>query len=180
MLEPKYLEQTLTRFAKAVVKQAKTNLTKSKRNTSKKLYNSLDKYYINVSKNSFELSFKMEDYGAYLDKGVEGVKGKKGVFAKPTEFKYKSKMPPTKALDKWIVKKGIKGIRNEKGQFVKRDSLKFAIARSIYNYGIPQTLFFTKPFETNFKRLPQDIISAFRLDVDKFLNTTNNFKKKQE
>lgn len=173
MLDKQYLEIALQRFAKAVVKQAKTNLTKSKRNTSKKLYNSLDKYYINVSENSFELSFKMEDYGAYLDKGVEGVKGKKGVFTKPTKFRYKSKMPPTKALDKWIVKKGIRGIRNDKGQFIKRDSLKFAIARSIYNYGIPQTLFFTKPFERNFKRLPKDIIESFKLDVDKFINTTN-------
>ena len=45
-------QEELNKFAKYVIKQARTNLTKGKRNASKRLYDSLD-YDLNVSKNSF-------------------------------------------------------------------------------------------------------------------------------
>jgi hypothetical protein len=54
-------------------------------------------------------------------------------------------------------------VRNKQGQFVKRKSLQFAIARSIYEKGIPATKFFSTPFGIGFKRLPPDIVQAFRL-----------------
>lgn len=184
MLDKSYIEEALSRFAKAVIKQSRANLTRQKINSSNKLYKSLENYKINVSKNSFQLTFSMEDYGDYIDLGVKGTKGTKdknrkkhdsNVFERATPFSYKTKMPPTKSLDKWMVKKGLKGTRNEKGQFIKRKNIAFAVAKSIYNYGIPQSLFFTKPFEREFKRLPEDIIEQFGLDVDKFLNTTNDY-----
>lgn len=52
----KNVQQELNRFAKYVIQQSRTNLTKGKKNSSKALYNSLD-YDINVSTNSFSLSF---------------------------------------------------------------------------------------------------------------------------
>jgi hypothetical protein len=64
------------------------------------------------------------------------------------------------------------GIRNDKGQFISRSSLKFAIARSIYQKGIKASLFFTKPFERAFKDLPKEITEGFSLDVKEFLTTT--------
>ena len=164
----KNVQQELNRFAKYVIKQSRTNLTKGKKNSSKKLYNSLD-YDLNVSPNSFSMSFLMEDYGIFQDKGVSGVKKKYN-----TPFSYKDKMPPPSKMDKWIVRKGLKGIRGKNGKFISRKSLQFMIARSIYNNGIKPSLFFTKPFEKAFKNLDKDIIKAYQLDVEELLKFTTN------
>jgi hypothetical protein len=118
---------------------------------------------VKVSKNSFEFDFMMEEYGIYQDKGVSGIKKKYN-----TPHKYTNKMPPTKALDKWIVKKGI-APRDDKGKFTSREGLKFAIARKIYFNGIKPSLFFTKPFEKYYKRLPSQLITKYGLDLDKFI-----------
>lgn len=187
MLDYKNIEIALQRFAKVVVAQAKANLTRDKHRVSNTLYNALDDYKINVSKNSIELSFdgfSKTNYADFLDLGVKGRVGikkgkgdnlqkiKGGQFVIPSPYGYTNKMPPTKVFDKWVIKKGFGNIRNEKGQFITRESLKFAIAKNIYNYGIPQTLFFTKPFQKHFTILETNIMQSFSLDVDNFLNQT--------
>jgi len=164
----KNVQQELNRFAKYVIKQSRTNLTKGKKNSSKKLYNSLD-YDINVSPNSFSLSFLMEDYGVFQDKGVSGIKKKYN-----TPYSYTNKMPPPSKMDKWIVRKGLKGVRGKDGKFITRKSLQFMIARSIYNNGIKPSLFFTKPFKKAFTNLDKDIIKAYQLDVEELLKFTTN------
>ena len=164
----KNVQQELNRFAKYVVQQSRTNLTKGKKNSSKALYNSLD-YDLNVSPNSFSMSFLMEDYGIFQDKGVSGIKKKYN-----TPYSYTNKMPPPSKMDKWIVRKGLKGIRGKDGKFISRKSLQFMIARSIYNNGIKPSLFFTKPFEKAFKNLDKDIIKAYQLDVEELLKFTTN------
>ena len=164
----KNVQQELNRFAKYVIQQSRTNLTKGKKNSSKALYNSLD-YNLNVSPNSFSMSFLMEDYGIFQDKGVSGIKKKYN-----TPYSYTNKMPPPSKMDKWIVRKGLKGIRGKDGKFISRKSLQFMIARSIYNNGIKPSLFFTKPFEKAFKNLDKDIIKAYQLDVEELLKFTTN------
>ena len=164
----KNVQQELNRFAKYVIQQSRTNLTKGKKNSSKALYNSLD-HKLNVSPNSFSLSFLMEDYGVFQDKGVSGIKKKYN-----TPYSYTNKMPPPSKMDKWIVRKGLKGIRGKDGKFISRKSLQFMIARSIYNNGIKPSLFFTKPFEKAFKNLDKDIIKAYQLDVEELLKFTTN------
>jgi hypothetical protein len=164
----KNVQQELNRFAKYVIQQSRTNLTKGKKNSSKALYNSLD-YDLNVSPNSFSMSFLMEDYGIFQDKGVSGIKKKYN-----TPYSYTNKMPPPSKMDKWIVRKGLKGIRGKDGKFISRKSLQFMIARSIYNNGIKPSLFFTKPFEKAFKNLDKDIIEAYKLDVEELLKFTTN------
>lgn len=161
MARKELLDAVLTKFAKYVIQQAKNNLTRNKRNSSKDLYNSLD-YDLRVGENSFSLSFKMEDYGEYQDKGVKGAKSTYASAA-GSPYKYTNKMPPASAFSQWVVRKGLEGVRNKQGQFVKRKSLQFAIARSIYEKGIPATKFFSTPFGIGFKRLPPDIVQAFRL-----------------
>jgi hypothetical protein len=177
----KNVNDELNRFAKYVISQSRANLTRGKKNSSNKLYNSLDSN-VKVSKNSFEITFLMEEYGVFQDKGVKGTKSNY-LENKNSPFSYKSKggknglkgMPPPKAFDKWIVRKGLKGIRNKKGQFISRKSLQFMIARSIYNNGIKPSLFFTKPFEKAFKGLSKDLIEAYKLDVEQLMkNTINN------
>lgn len=164
----KNVQQELNRFAKYVIQQSRTNLTKGKKNSSKTLYNSLD-YDLNVSPNSFSMSFLMEDYGVFQDKGVSGIKKKYN-----TPYSYTNKMPPPSKMDKWIVRKGLKGVRGKDGKFISRKSLQFMIARSIYNNGIKPSLFFTKPFKKAFKNLDKDIIKAYQLDVEELLKFTTN------
>jgi hypothetical protein len=164
----KNVQQELNRFAKYVIKQSRTNLTKGKKNSSKTLYNSLD-YDLNVSPNSFSMSFLMEDYGIFQDKGVSGIKKKYN-----TPYSYTNKMPPPSKMDKWIVRKGLKGVRGKDGKFITRKSLQFMIARSIYNNGIKPSLFFTKPFQKAFTNLDKDIIKAYQLDVEELLKFTTN------
>jgi hypothetical protein len=156
----------LIKFARYVIQQAKSNLTRKKQNVSGDLYKSLD-YNIYYSKNKFSLTFKMEDYGLFQDAGVRGAKSTY-TSAAGSPYKYTNKMPPASAFSQWAVKKGLEGTRNEKGQFVKRKSLQYAIARSIYNKGIPATKFFTTPFGIAFKRLPPDIVSAFQITEQDF------------
>ena len=163
------VKEELNRFAKYVISQSRANLTRSKKNSSKELYNSLDSN-VKVSKNSFELSFVMEDYGVFQDKGVSGVKKKYN-----TKYSYTTKMPPPSKMDKWIVKKGI-APRDKNGKFISRKSLQFMIARSIFNNGIKPSLFFTKPFEKAFKNIDKDLIKAYRLDIEQLLDTSINNK----
>lgn len=161
------VQKELNAFAKYVISQSRANLTRSKKNSSKQLYNSLDSD-LKVSENSFSLSFLMEDYGVFQDKGVSGVKKKYN-----TPYSYTTKMPPPSKMDKWIVRKGI-APKDDKGKFIKRKSLQFMIARSIFNNGIKPSLFFTKPFKKAFKNLDKNIVKAFKLDVEQLLETTIN------
>ncbi|MGY8865948.1 MAG: hypothetical protein ACKVJK_09985, partial [Methylophagaceae bacterium] len=168
------------RFAKYVISQSRANLTRAKKGGGS-LYKSLDSN-VKVSKNSFELSFLMEEYGVFQDKGVKGTKSNY-VENKDSPFSYKSKggknglkgMPPPKAFDKWIVRKGLKGIRDKKGQFISRKSLQFMIARSVFEKGVKASMFFTKPFEKAFKGLNKDLVEAYKLDVEALMkNSINN------
>lgn len=163
-------EKALKEFLKYTVSQAKANLTRKKKNSTKALYDSLD-YEYNVSPNSFSASITALDYGEYQDKGVSGKKKKYN-----TPYSYKDKMPPAKAFDKWIVRKGI-APRNEQGQFQTRKGIAFAIARGVFINGIKPSRFLSDPFEKGFKRLPDDIIEAYGLDVETFLNFVINGKK---
>lgn len=158
------LQIELNKFRDYVISQAKANLTRQRKNYSKGLYNSI-KGNVKANPNSFEMDFSMEEYGFYQDKGVSGIKKKYN-----TDYKYTNKMPPAKAFDKWVVRKGL--APREKGKFKNRKSLSFAIARSVYINGIKPSLFFTKPFEKAFKRLPEDLVEAFGLDAIKLFNST--------
>ena len=159
---PNNTYKTLVAFRDYVVLKAKYNL-KSKDSTGN-LSKSLDDSKVTVGKNSFQLDFTMEQYGLFQDKGVSGTKT---VYATP--YSYKSKMPPTKSLDKWIVRKGI-APRNKEGKFISREGLKFAIARKIFLYGMKPTLFFTKPFQEGYdKYITKELEEAFGLDIEELL-----------
>lgn len=156
----------LKKFRDHVVKQARANLTRKGKRVSGKLYNSIDAE-VKAMPNSIGIYFKMEEYGAYVDKGVNGVwRG----FGSPYSFGTKSGKPKglTKGLDSWIVRKGI-APRNEGGQFMSRKTLKFLIARSIYRRGIKPSLFFTKALEGAYKKLPDELIKKYGLDAEKLV-----------
>ena len=159
------VKDSLNKFAKYVVQQSRSNLTKGKKNVSKSLYDSID-YDLTVSPNSFSLSFIMDEYGMYQDKGVSGTQKKYN-----TPFKYTNKMPPIKPLADWAKFKNIR-LRDAKGKFAKGNykTIGFLISRSIYRKGIKPSLFFTKPFERSFKNLPDEVVKAFALEIENLLD----------
>jgi hypothetical protein len=73
----------------------------------------------------------------------------------------------------WIKQRNIKG-RDKNGRFIKQKSLAFLIARSIKQNGLKPSLYFTKPFNNEFKKLSDDLVESFGLDIDEFLDYTLN------
>ena len=160
MLAEQYLRDELNKFAKYVIQQSRSNLSKGKKNVSKELYNSLG-YEISQSGSTMSLGFDMVDYGKFQDRGVSGTEKKYN-----TPYKYTNKMPPAKAFDKWTIRKGI-APRGKGGKFEKRKGLNYAIAKSIYKKGIRPSMFFTKPFAAAFKRLPEELVKAYSIGIEK-------------
>lgn len=167
------LKKYLDTFGKSVVKQSKTRLSKAKKNDSKSLYNSIS-YDLNVSKNSFSLTFSMEDYGTFIDKGVKGVSSSAKAPNSPYKFGTGTgkKGGLTNGIDKWVTRKRIQFKDRSSGKFMSYKSTAFLIRNSIWNKGLETTDFFSKPFEQAFKKLPDTIIEAFALDIDDLLNFT--------
>lgn len=166
-------EQTykyLNDFAKYVIQQSRSNLTKGNKNVNKNLYNSLNSQ-IEVSANSFRLAFLMENYGEFQDKGVSGTKKKYN-----TPFAYSTKRPPLKPIQDWVTKRRFQFKNKESGKFMSYKSTAYLIAGGILKNGIKPSLFFTKPFEKAFERLPDELVEAYGLDLEQFLQYTINKK----
>ena len=170
------VKDELNRFAKYVISQSRANLTRGKKNSSKDLYNSLDSE-VKVSKNSFELSFLMEDYGVFQDKGVKGKSSSAKAPNSPFKFGTGTgrKGGLSEGINKWVKRKRFQFRDKKSGKFLSYDSTAFLISRSIYHKGIAPSLFFTKPFEKAFKNLNKDLVEAYKLDVEQLMkNTINN------
>ena len=56
--------------------------------------------------------------------------------------------------------------RDKKGRFGTYETMGFILANSIKNKGIKATMFFSKPFNAAFERLPNELMDAFILDVE--------------
>ena len=165
--------KALNDFSKYVDKQSRTNLTKGGRNVSKQLYDSIG-YDLNVSHNSFELGFKMQDYGQFQDLGVRGKSSSSRAPRSPFKFGTGSgiKGGLTNGINNWVKRKRIQFKNRKSGKFMSYENTAFLIRNSIYNKGLKPTMFFSKPFEDGFLRLPDDVIEAYGLDVENFLKYT--------
>lgn len=163
MLDRDNVNKVLDKFRKNVIADARRNFIG--KSASGKGIRSLDSE-LNTYPRSFDLDFFMEDYMEYQDKGVSGKKKKYN-----TPYSYKDKRPPASAFDKWTIRRGL-APRNEQGQFLSRRSLNFAIAQSVFMYGIKPSLFFTKAFNKHFVKLPDEIIEAFGLDAEDLMRIT--------
>ena len=165
------LERYLNSFGKQIVKQAKKNLSAAGKKGA--LENSID-FFVIKKGGSITVRFKMNSYGAFVDKGVSGTKTKRSYKdykgkTKSSPFKYKAKQPPSSIIEKWIKRKGLKG-RDKKGRFITHKSLSFLIARSIKKKGIKGISFFQKPlmlgmkqFSSKFgKAIADDIVNSLR------------------
>jgi len=169
------IERYLESFGKQVVNRAKGNLQKAKGGNTN-LEKSIS-FKVISDANGFTVQFFMDSYGTYVDKGVTGnkqarkFKDYKGQ-VKSSPYKYTTKQPPSRVLDKWIVKKGI-APRDEKGRFITRKSISFLIARSIKINGIKSTSFFQKPLGLGLKQFGKDLLGAVKEDIIEGLTTVN-------
>ena len=177
--------ETITQFqnlGKSVVRGGRAILKRKKATTSKNtLYKGFN-YLVTSSKNSVKLEFvfgKADDYWEFVDEGVRGTnkprpvnkdgkpyprkKGAKRATGSP--FQFKGKMPPRRAIDRWIVGKPLKAARDDKGRFVERKSLAYLIQRSVFYHGIKRTQFFSKPYDNLYKKRESKILEALTNDI---------------
>ena len=178
------VQKELEKFRDYVIQQSRSNLTRQKKKASSKLYQSL-KGKLQVNPNSFTMEFIMEDYGVYQDAGVKGADPSKvspnarikGQQAPNSPYKFGSGTHAgtwdkfTSSLEKWAKQKNIR-LRDENGKFKKGSykTIAHIIARNIYARGLKPSLFFTKPFEAAYKRLPEELVQKYGLDMIKLFN----------
>ena len=199
----KHFKEGLNQFAKAVVFGSLNELKKQKKGNSKLARSIM--YKDHVMQNSIALDFIMNDYGIFHDKGVKGKNPNAlskyakyyGVQKAPNSpYKFgsgKSKGKIGDGILGFIKRKKFqfqhpKKIRNSKGdevsnpkagQFMSFKTMSYIISRSIYLSCIKPSLFFTKPFEAAFKKLPDNLAEDFALDLENFIEfTTKDFNKK--
>jgi hypothetical protein len=170
MLADKALQEELNKFAKYVIQQSRSNLSKSDKNDTKALYNSLG-YDIELTTKGAELGFEMEQYGEFQDKGVRGKSSSSKAPNSP--FKFGSgtgkKGGLTEAMQSYVKRRRIQFKDRKTGKFLSYESTAYLIARSIYQKGTKASLFFTKPFVAAFKRLPDELIKAYSIGLEKDL-----------
>jgi hypothetical protein len=174
------VQEELDKFKRYVIQQSKSNLSKLKKNDTKGLYNAI-KGEAKAMPNSFYLAFDLGEYGAFVDKGVKGSDPSqvspnakvKGQQAPNSPYSFKTKKPPSDLIAKWAQRKNLR-LRNKKGQYIKGSykAIGFITAKNIWARGIKPSLFFTKPFQKYFEKLPQELIVKYGLDVEELFKHT--------
>ena len=170
------IERYLESFGKQVVNRSKGNLQRAGKGG--KLEDSI-KFEVITTPDGFTVQFFMSSYGQFVDKGVSGTQTKrtfkdyKGKVIK-TPYSYKNSkghsQPPSKALDKWVVKKGI-APRDASGKFMSRKSITFLIARSIGRKGIQGISFFQKPLGLGLNQFGKELLGSVKEDIINSLTT---------
>jgi hypothetical protein len=136
----------IKKFGKEVESEIKTRLLGHDKKASGKLYKSI-KFEYRESLKQLEASWRMEDYGVYVDKGVKPQP--KYLTGQGTG---KSKF--IQALKKWCRIKGIP------------EGAAYPIRRNIWKYGIKPTNFFTIPTKRRQKYYEEQIEKNMALDLD--------------
>ena len=181
-MEVPKLDTVINKYAKYVVQQAKSNLTKDKKGGGP-LYESIQYKTTKEGSTAFLISFLMEDYGAFVDEGVQGADPSlvKGGYQKAplSKYRYTNKMPPMQMLADWAKRKNVR-FRVRKGQKGggqfkpgSYQSMGYWLQKSIYAQGMKPTYFFTKPFDNGQFDLSNNMLKAFVQDIDDVLNSKN-------
>ena len=104
-------------------------------------------------------------YAKFIHYGVSGTKKKRN-----TPYKFTTKAPPTKPIEKWLGAKPVRLRDPKSGEFVKKTkwrlkSAAWVIAQSIKKRGIPGVAYFSEAFETMYPRFQSKIAEAIALDA---------------
>jgi hypothetical protein len=168
------IERYLKSFGKQVVNRAKGNLQKAKGGATN-LESSIS-FKVVPDDDGFTIQFYMDNYGAFVDKGVSGNKKQRKfkdylgkVISSP--YKYTNKQPPPDILAKWISKKGMKGRDKKSGRYISNRSLAFLIGRAIKRDGIQGISFFQKPLFLGMKQFGKHLLGAVKEDIIEGLTT---------
>ena len=175
MLELQKVNKAIEMFRDYVIRESKDNLKRGGQygsyNNTNALSNSIKGEIVN-DKGFTIVGFSMADYGAYKDKGVKGKTSSLKAPNSPFQFGSGTgkKGGLTQGIKKWVRQKGFQFRSKEegsKGRFLSYDSTAYLITRSIFHKGIKPSLFFTKPFETGYKKyIDVDLLKAFGQDVE--------------
>ena len=162
------LEAVMTQYAKYVIQQSRSRLTKDDKGGGD-LYNSLS-YNLLEDDQAMLVEFMMEDYGAFVDRGV---KGKTSTYpqtsAALSPFQYGSGTGPkgglTKGIDKWLKKKNFRW-RDDLGRFISFKSMRYLIVKKIYFQGLKANTFFSRPFKAGVDKYELKLSKAFAADIE--------------
>lgn len=155
----KNTEIAFKKFGDNVIHRAKFYLKRRKINTKKGTLSDSLGFKVKVyPSGALEMDFSAVDYMPFVEEGREP-----------------GKMPPPKAIAKWIKIKPIR-LRDATGKFKSKteaniNSAAFGIAMHIKSYGIKPTWFFRDAFKMHHKRLAPEIIGAYGKDSAKMLKS---------
>ena len=151
----KEIYEQLDSFWQQVVDDLRASLIDVGRNASGNTGESIGEFNtkpVSITSNGFTITLGMPDYYEYLDEGVSGAVNNKN----RSRFKYTNKMPPIKAIRRFMINRGIvpknySQIRKGKGTKAQKrknvddalNGLAFAIARKIYENGTKTTNFYS-------------------------------------
>ena len=155
------IAKALREYGRQVVLESKRNLNDYNKGDSD-LFNSI-RSNVNREGNSIVLTFTMPDYWTYVNYGVKGVGGVKAdgtawqVKAVDNNmYSYKTKGPSIAVLDAWASRKGI--TPNSLGTTpVSRDSMLYAISKSVMHKGVQTTNFFTDALTYQLEDMDDDL-----------------------
>ena len=140
----------ITTYANQVESEIETRLKKNGKYASGKLYDSI-RYKLKETGDSFVLTFLMESYGQFVDKGSKPSKyyGMKGKGSGKSEF--------IKSLMKWCVIKGLP------------KNAAFPIRLKIWRDGISPTNFFTIPTTRRAAQFNKQVEKTLAQDYDNLI-----------
>lgn len=188
MLVDQAVTDALNVFAKYVIDESRKNLVKDEK-ANGALYDTLGHQVTKTAK-GFKLVMEMEDYGKFVDKGVKGADPSKvSPNAKKTgqqapDSPYRFGTGRTGNWDNFVKRmslfakqknirfrehKIVNGKKVSTGRFARGgfDAVGYIIASNIYNRGIKPSMFFTEPFAKAFKTLPQELLKAYSIGIEK-------------
>lgn len=167
--------KALQDFGSNVVREGKAILTKEKKTTSSNtLYNDFN-YIVEGRNDGADLIFDFGGATKYWDFVNEGVKGSGGfkgsgkMRGQGSPYQFRHNNIKQGVIDRWIVSKPLKQARDKNGKFIPRKSMAFLIGRAVAQRGLTRTLFFTKPFEKEFKKQENEIVDALGKDIDIYI-----------
>lgn len=169
------LARELNKFGQKLVRNTKKNLKAKGKNVSGVLADSI-RYELVSNRDGWVLEFWMLEYGYYQDEGVKGYKpesikvnGFTGRQKAPkSRFKFgsgKGKGSLFKSIDSWIVRKGLDERKN--GKFTSRDSIRYAMTKSIFHQGIAPSHFFTEAWDKTLKGVDEKLAKSLKEEVEK-------------
>jgi hypothetical protein len=161
-----YWQKTVDELVKSLYEVGRVASGKTAQNIG-----AFNKTPVQITSNGYKITISMPEYYDFMDKGVNGLKS-----SYATKYAYKNKMPPIKAIRKFMLNRGIDKPRGSNTKAGKsRDTeailngIAFAIARSIYEKGIKPTHFYTKVINDkklqDFERRLIDFYRANIIDI---------------